>query len=167
MTLVGQGWNYSNNENLTWTYSPSVPGAKVSINFTVFDIENSWDFLTIYDGNSIAAPTLGTYTGLLGPGVVTATPGNVTGCLTFVFTSDGIFTPQGWPALITSTIPCQLINSVFSSSIPAAQPNGIIQICQGETVTFSGNGTFSNTSAGANYIWSFGNGATASGTTVA
>jgi subtilisin-like proprotein convertase family protein len=161
----GAGGNYSANENITWTYCPSVPGAKVSMNFTLFDIENSWDFLTIYDGNSIAAPTLGTYTGAIGPGVVTATPGNASGCLTFVFTSDGIINYQGWAANISCTLPCQLINSVFLSSNPAPQANGIIQICQGQTVTFNGIGTFSDNATGASYLWSFGNGATAAGTT--
>ena len=161
----GAGGNYSAGENISWTYCPSVAGAKVSMNFSLFDLEDSFDFLTIYDGNSTAAPSLGTYTGVLGPGVVTATPSNASGCLTFVFTSDGSVNYQGWAALISCTTPCQFINSVFVSSNPAPQGSGIIQICQGQTVTFNGAGNFSNNGTGANYVWSFGNGATANGTT--
>lgn len=81
--------SYSNGENITFTICPSTPGTFATVNFTTFDTEDSFDFLTIYDGDNTGANTLGTYTGTTGPGFVSATSSNTTGCLTFVFISDG------------------------------------------------------------------------------
>lgn len=147
--------NYTSSQTLVFTICPSTPGSKIRVNFTSFNLENNYDFLQIYDGNSTAAPSLGAYTGTAGPGVVQATTSNVSGCLTFRFTSDNIIVSSGWIGTITCITPCQTITSNFLSSNPAPQADGIIRICQGQSVTFNGSGTFSNSSAGANYSWTF------------
>lgn len=147
--------NYNNNQNLTFTICPSTPGAKVRVNFTTFALENNFDFLQIYDGNSTTAPSLGAYTGTAGPGIVQATSSNTSGCLTFRFTSDASFRDVGWIGTISCVQPCQSIVSNFVSSNPAPQADGVIRICQGQSVTFNGSGTFSNSSAGATYNWTF------------
>ncbi len=156
---------YTNNQNLTFTICPSTPGAQVRVNFSAFNLENNWDFLYIYNGNSTAAPSLGVYTGTTSPGIVTATTANPSGCLTFRFTSDGSVTSSGWVAAISCVVPCQTITSNFISSNPPPGPDGIIRICQGQSVSFVGSGTFSTSGTGANYQWNFGNGTTANGTT--
>ena len=97
----GAAGNYANGQDFTYTICPSTPGSKVTVNFTTFDTENNYELLTIYDGNSIAAPTLGSYTGTAGPGMVSATAGNATGCLTFVFKSDGFGVKQSMKKGVT------------------------------------------------------------------
>jgi hypothetical protein len=61
--------NYGNSQTFVYTICPSTPGAKVIVNFSAFNLENSFDFLQVFDGNSVAAPSLGTYTGAAGPGL--------------------------------------------------------------------------------------------------
>jgi len=161
----GSGGNYGNSQTFVYTICPSTAGSKVRVNFTAFDLENSWDFLEIFDGNTTGAPSLGAYTGTTGPGIVQATPGNATGCLTFRFTSDGSGTRVGWAGVISCVAPCQTITANFLSSTPAAS-GGIIKICPGQSVNFTGSGTFSSSGAGAVYTWNFGDGTSANGTSV-
>ncbi len=158
--------DYNNSLTQVFTICPSTAGAKVRALFTSFQTEGSLDFLEIFDGNSVAAPTLGTYSGTSSPGTVQATPGNASGCLTFRFTSDGSVTYPGWEATLSCIVPCQTITSNLVSTNEAAGAGGIIRICQGESVNFVGSGTFSSSSAGATYTWSMGNGATVSGTNI-
>ena len=159
----GSGGNYNSSESRTVTICPGVAGNKVKVNFTTFDLENNYDFMYVYDGPNTSAPTLGAYTGAVGPGSVQATGTNTSGCVTFVFTSDASITYTGWVASISCITPCETINSVFNSATPAPV-GGIIKVCQGATVTFNGSGTFSSGSgAGATYSWDFGNTLTGSG----
>jgi subtilisin-like proprotein convertase family protein len=162
----GATGNYNPNQTQIFTYCPGVTGGRVRMSFTQFDLQNGFDFLTIYDGASTSSPNLGTYTGLAGPGIVEATLTNGTGCLTFVFQSDDITQNAGWSANISCIQPCQTIVSNLVSTAPVAQVDGIIRICQGQQVTFNGNGTFSQTGTGATYNWSFGDGLPLNGTTV-
>ncbi|MFM7726079.1 MAG: PKD domain-containing protein, partial [Flavobacteriales bacterium] len=162
----GAAGNYGPNETQIYTFCPSVAGGRVRLTFTQFNLQNGFDFLTIYDGGSTSAPTLGVYTGLTGPGIAEATITNGTGCLTFVFQSDDLTQNAGWSANISCIQPCQTIVSNLISTSPTAQADGIIRICQGQQVTFNGSGTFSQSGVGATYNWSFGDGVPINGTTV-
>ena len=168
-TFYDSGGNasaYGINESFTKTFCPPVAGNKLQMVFTTFNLENNFDFLTIYDGPNAASPTLGSYTGVNGPGMVQSTAANASGCLTFVFTSDGSVNNAGWAATISCITPCETINAVFNSSTPAPGAGNIIRICQGASVTFSGSATFSSgNSTGATYSWNFDNGLTGSGQT--
>ena len=155
--------NYGNNQSFTFTICPSNPNSRVSVNFSSFNLEANYDFLSIYNGNSTTAPLIGTYSGTTSPGVITASLTNASGCLTFRFTTDGSITRAGWVAAISCIAGCQTITSNFVSSNPAPQANGIIRVCQGQAVNFSGNGTFSGSSAGATYSWSIANGINVAG----
>ena len=161
----GSAGAYGNSQSLVYTLCPSTSGSQIALNFTSFDLENNYDFLEIFDGDNVNAPSLGAYTGTAGPGNVQATPSNASGCITFRFTSDGSVTAAGWAATISCTEPCQTITANFNSSNPVSQ-SGIIQACPGDNVSFSGSGTFSDNGAGATYTWDFGDGSTASGTNV-
>ncbi|MEX1193272.1 MAG: PKD domain-containing protein, partial [Brumimicrobium sp.] len=160
----GSTGDYSSNETFTFTICPDTPGSLVEVDFTSFELENNYDDLTIYDGDNTGATTLGTYTGNTGPGFVSATNGNTSGCLTFVFDSDGSVTDLGWEALISCSEPCQTINSQLDNTNPVADGDDVIRICQGESITFNGSGTFSDSGAGATYEWDLGDGNTANGT---
>jgi len=56
------------------------------------------------------------------------------------------------------SLPCQSIEAFISSSLPSTHSDGIIRICQGESVQFEGEGVFSLDGTGAVYHWDFGNG---------
>jgi hypothetical protein len=95
----GSAANYSDDERLIWTIAP-VNATSVTVNFSSFSAENTWDYLYIYDGNSINAPLIGYYTGTNSPGTITSSGGS----LTFEWRSDCATTASGWNASWTSTI---------------------------------------------------------------
>jgi len=97
----GSGGNYFNNENYVMTFCSSVSGECVQLLFSAFDLEDGYDFLTVYNGPNTSSPVLGSYTGNNIPGVLTAT----SGCLTIEFTSDFTGRADGWEASI-NCVPC-------------------------------------------------------------
>jgi hypothetical protein len=118
--------NYGNSQNFTATFCAPA-GQYLSFNFTAFNLENGWDFLDIYNGPTVGAPLLGSYTGTGGPGIITSTQG---GCLTFVFSSDNSFVFSGWAATITcSTTPPSTGNDCGSS----------LPFCTGVAYSFPNN----------------------------
>ena len=95
--------NYVNNSNDTTIICPSVPGGFVTVTFLSFDTEAGWDDLTIFNGSGVLGTSFGTFDGTTIPGPFTST--DITGCLTFVFQSDGSVTNSGWDAEITCSAP--------------------------------------------------------------
>ena len=156
---AGNTGKYAANQSFVWTICPSSPGL-ISMNFTTFDVEGNWDLLEVFDGNSVAATSLGAYDNnvpLLG--VVQATNANPTGCLTFRFTSDGSGQYAGWAATISCVEPCQSVQASITATVPAVS-SGIIKICQGDNVTFNGGGVYSQNNlyyaqanATSTYLW--------------
>ena len=153
------GAGYSNGEDYTFTICPDVPGNVIYLTFLTFNLDqsgpqNSWDVLSIFDGDNTSALSLGDYQGTtLQNIIVSGTVFNVTGCLTLVFHSnnvgEGIFA-----ASLQCTIPCEhpTAAAVMSESVPAL-------ICQGETVSFNGSG--SEAVPGyflVQYLWEFDDG---------
>jgi uncharacterized repeat protein (TIGR01451 family) len=100
----GSGANYANNLSLVATYNPTVAGEKVSFYLTSEAIENNFDYLYVYNGNSTSAPLVATITGInLWNGYhFTSTASN--GALTFRFTSDNATTKSGWIANLSTTL---------------------------------------------------------------
>ncbi|KAB1160462.1 T9SS type A sorting domain-containing protein [Tenacibaculum aiptasiae] len=89
--------NYGNGKNCTWLIKPA-NGGKVTLNFSSFNTESGYDFVTVYDGSSASATQLGKFSGTSTPSAVTST-----GNAMFVkFTSDGSVTAAGWAANYTS-----------------------------------------------------------------
>lgn len=109
--------NYSNGESGVATFCPSVAGQYVSVTFTSFDTESGYDELTVYNGNSTAAPVLGVYSGNSGPCTITSSAAN--GCLTFEFTSDGSVVYSGWVATINCVAAASGIPGSICSNAPA------------------------------------------------
>ena len=149
---------YSNNENFTYTICPDTPNDAVSLTFLTFNLSGAggapMDQMTIYDGSSTAATTLGSYAGTSLQGVtVNASPLNSTGCLTIVFRSNdtgvGVFA-----ASINCYTPCQ--RPVAAATMSQADP---VKICVGESITF--NSSTSSAAPGFNIAsrqWDFGDG---------
>lgn len=98
-TDSGNSGNYSNDERSIWTISPS-NALSVTLNFSSFSLENNWDYLYIYNGNSINAPLLGIFTGSNIPPTLVANSGS----MTVEFRSDCATTFPGWEAQWTSQI---------------------------------------------------------------
>ena len=117
----GANSNHSNNENIIYTICPDNPGEIVTVYFTSFYLENQgdgcFDGLTIYDGPDdeiedyrILPPggdTMWCWDRTSSPSGsgdlqgMTITSTHETGCLTFLFESDGSVTSDGWEAIIT------------------------------------------------------------------
>ena len=106
-------YNYSVDEDYQITLFPrtsgqsvsSSTGQSVSIWFDYVSLEQGYDFITIYDGESINAPVLvpPTSDGSLINQTVTASETNESGALTITFVSDGSITNSGWAAHIGCT----------------------------------------------------------------
>jgi gliding motility-associated-like protein len=97
----GTSGTYQNSESYTMTFCSSTPGDRLQFVFTLFNTENSFEHLIIYDGPNTSSPQIGNYTGTTSPGTITSTGT----CLTFVFTSDGSVTYDGWAATISCLAP--------------------------------------------------------------
>ncbi|MCK7592044.1 PKD domain-containing protein, partial [Subsaxibacter sp. CAU 1640] len=165
----GASGNYTSNEALVLKICPPSPGDIIQLNFTLFNTQLNRDIMTIYDGDSTAAPVLGSFSGgaANSPGLVQASAGNASGCLTIEWVSDDSGNGPGWAATINCYTPCQTIVASIDSTDPAfdAGTNSVIADVD-EVITFNGSATFSSSGAGATYTWDFGDGTTATGQNV-
>lgn len=163
----GEFANYSDNETLVYTICPENPGERIRIDFTEFNLQQNTDNLFIYDGDSTASLLQGVFSGTSSPGFwIASLNNNPSGCLTIEFISDTSGNTTGWAATISCTTPCQDITSQLDSTSPAANGDGVIEVCLGENITLSGSGVFEVDGTGATYTWDLGDGNTAPGQTV-
>lgn len=107
----GASTNYSDDERDIWVISPT-GASTVTLNFSLFNIEDTWDYLYIYDGNSVWAPLIGYYTGVNSPGTIISTGG----ALTIEFRSDCGTNAAGWEANWTSTSPDNILPTTSVST---------------------------------------------------
>jgi len=91
--------DYTDSEEYIRVMIPNLPNNKVKLTFESFDLEEDYDYLYVYDGNSTTAPDLSpggfTGTGFL-PGPFTSTAAD--GSLTVKFYSDGGVVESGYVA---------------------------------------------------------------------
>ena len=132
----GGAANYPNNANQTQTICPGTAGQCITLMFTAFNLENNWDYLYIYDGNSIAAPLVATLTGTTLPGNITST----TGCLTLRFTSDGIIDAPGWTANVICN-PCGAPPPPPPGPAIASDCNQAVNVCTNASFQVDPNGS--------------------------
>ncbi len=131
--------NYVNNETYTYTFYPSTPNSKLKVIFNSFRTENSWDGLSIYNGNTIAAPLFssglpagfnattcpaGSFYGTNSPGTLISTAAD--GSLTFKYTTDTSVTYAGWDATIICVTVPKIISFTPTSACVGATPTVII-----------------------------------------
>ncbi|MFN8349900.1 MAG: PKD domain-containing protein [Flavobacteriales bacterium] len=157
----GQGaTGYTNNEDDTYTLCPDVPGSLISLSFVTFNLSLAGvapvDNLTIYDGPNTAAPLLGSFTGTSLQGqTISASTGNASGCLTFVWHSNNTGTGV-FAASIHCFQPCT--PPVAAATMTQAAP---ARVCMGTSVNFDGSG--STAQPGYNLVswtWDFDDGTT-------
>lgn len=151
------GGGYGNNEHFIITICPGDPDSSITLSFVIFNLSAAGsiptDQLSIYDGPNTSAPLIGTWSGTNSPGIVAASFGNTSGCLTVEFTSNEMGTGV-FAASISCAHPCEppTASAVMSEPSPAL-------ICQGEELFF--NGSTSTAASGFNivqYVWDFGDG---------
>ncbi|MFT7351444.1 MAG: gliding motility-associated-like protein, partial [Flavobacterium sp.] len=109
----GQAGNYFNNEDQIATICPINTGDAVTVTFSAFNTQATFDGLYVFNGNSIAAPLIpstnpgggvpggvaGSFWGTTNPGSFTSSAAN--GCLTFRFRSNGSTVSSGYLASVT------------------------------------------------------------------
>ncbi len=113
----GAGGNYMANESQVANIFPDTPGDIITVTFTAFNTESGNDVLTVYDGPNTTYPLIGTYSGSTIPGPFTAT--DLSGALTFVFTSNNTIQSSGWAADITCFTPPTCGNTFYDSGGPS------------------------------------------------
>lgn len=87
----GPSGNYEADERMVWLIQ-APQGNNITLQFTSFELESTFDKLIIYDGATVNSPLLGTYTGnTLPPGIQSST-----NSLTIEFRSDCATQLSGW-----------------------------------------------------------------------
>ena len=169
------GPGYSNNESSVITLCPDTPGEIISVVFNLFDLDltddnpapnaTNVDYMSVYDGTSTAANSLGTYSGNDLQGVVIeATQLNTSGCITLAFTSNTIGTGM-FTASVSCETPCN--NPIAGGLIVDGLTNDSITVCVGEEVNFQEQGSFAQMGFNlVDYTWDFMDGNSASGQNV-
>ncbi|MES2515010.1 MAG: N-acetylmuramoyl-L-alanine amidase [Bacteroidota bacterium] len=94
----GASANYADDERKLWLFQPAGGATSVSMSFTSFSLENNYDYLYIYDGNSVNSTLIGKYTSTVSPGTINSTGPN----LLIEFRSDCATTAAGWVATYTT-----------------------------------------------------------------
>ena len=90
----GPDGTYSTSENYTATFT--APG-NITLSFTSFNTESSWDYMYVYDGTTSGTVLLNKVSGTTIPSSVTATSGT----MTVTWYSDSSVVRDGWVATIT------------------------------------------------------------------
>lgn len=162
----GASGDYAYSEDYILTICPENPGQKIRIDFTEFNTELGKDFMYVFDGDNISAPSLGTFDGPLNPFAIMATSSNASGCLTIRFTSSPTIPATGWVGNISCFIPCQTITAQLDLASPAPNGNGYIRVCPNKEIILEGSATFSEDGTGATYEWDMGDGTILTGQSV-
>ncbi|RZJ27525.1 MAG: T9SS type A sorting domain-containing protein, partial [Flavobacterium sp.] len=95
----GTAGDYTDNQYYVRTLIPSQPQKKIRLTFSAFNLEEDYDFLTIYDGPNVDAPEYGSYTGtFISSPIESSSPD---GALTVKFFSDQGITASGYVATVS------------------------------------------------------------------
>ena len=129
----GSTGDYSNNELITTTIFPENPGDIVTFTFNSFNIENNWDFLTVYDGPDNTFTEIGVFTGTTIPDPISST--DPSGALTFVFDSDGSVTYPGYEILTSCGPPPTCLAPTNLIAALSGSDSAVVSWTAGESET--------------------------------
>ncbi len=135
----------------TYTFYPSIPGAKVSVVFSAFSVETCCDPLRLYNGNSTASPQIWSFLSGI-PTSFTSTAAD--GSLTFQFYSDVSIVSSGWAAtlsLVGGVTPITTQPVVSNTVCPGVVPTFSVGATGTVTYQWVNNGT-TNSNAGGTVI---------------
>jgi gliding motility-associated-like protein len=146
------------------TICPGGDETQVNLFFLGFDLSVG-DTLSIFDGDSDAAPLLYAATGdSLLFATVSPTASNASGCLTVLFVSNGDANVGDFSVRITCGVPCNYPIAVMEGNELNSAPADTVKICPGESVEFDATGSQWTEDATPTYFWDFGDGVTATTT---
>jgi N-acetyl-anhydromuramyl-L-alanine amidase AmpD len=111
----GAAANYGNEERSTWLIQPTSGGSTITLTFSAYALEDTYDFLWIYDGTSPSGALIGKYSGT-SPGTVTA----YSGAIFMEFRSDCATTAAGWTANYTTSAAASCAMPTGLGSTPTA-----------------------------------------------
>ncbi|RRO25588.1 M12 family metallo-peptidase [Flavobacteriaceae bacterium 14752] len=120
----GLNGNYNNNEVVIKTFYPNVPGNAIALDINTLDLETDFDFMSIYDGESINDTPFADGIDLTGSSPTTTffQATNPVGAITVEFTSDFSVNTSGWDITISCV---SLSNSEFSQNDISVYPNPV------------------------------------------
>lgn len=91
--------DYTNDQSYVRTLIPNLPQKKIKIEFSAFNLEQDFDFLTIFDGPNTDSPSFGAFTGeFVSSPIVSSSPD---GSLTLQFFADQGVVESGFVGLVT------------------------------------------------------------------
>jgi len=116
--------NYQDNETMEKTFYPDSTNEKITLTINEFDIEEDFDFMSIYDGDSTDAPVFLDGENLSGSDLTTTffEATNEAGAITVKFTSDFFANLSGWDITVSCTT---LSNQEFTESDFSVFPNPV------------------------------------------
>ncbi|MBN2273769.1 MAG: T9SS type A sorting domain-containing protein, partial [Bacteroidales bacterium] len=103
--------DYQNNMSCEKLIQPA-DGGIITLTFTEFSTESGYDFVRVYDGATVSAPQLGTFSGSSLPPVLTSSGGNM--LITFI--TDYSVAAAGWSAAYTTQPLSGCINETFTAA---------------------------------------------------
>ena len=127
----GPSGDFQNGEAFTMTVEPTTPGTKMKVEFTYFDCGTQgegWDYLMIYDGESVTDPLIVSSDNVGNDGmldVFTAT--NFSGALTFYFQSSSYVPNPGWEGVF-SCAPLSGTDLALESILPSENSPSFIKL---------------------------------------
>ncbi|HOI00663.1 MAG TPA: C10 family peptidase [Bacteroidales bacterium] len=142
--------NYENNMDCYWLIHPEDSVTKIYLNFSMFDVADDGDVVTIYNGETTSAPVLGTFKLSSPPAQVVSTSSK----MLVRWTTNGSGTAAGWQAYYTTSNP-----NFCSSQATHTAPSGTISDGSG-AAKYSNNVTCAwliSPSGGGNLTISFTN----------
>ncbi|MCC2546610.1 N-acetylmuramoyl-L-alanine amidase [Hymenobacter sp. BT175] len=120
----GSAANYTNDARQSQLIAPT-GATSVSLAFSSFDLESSYDHLLVFNGDNNRAPLIGKYSGTTNPGTLTASSGK----MYLEFRSDCATTRPGFAANWTATIPtstsCPTDNFEANGTLSASAAVGV------------------------------------------
>ncbi len=150
----GASGNYQDDERELWLFGDA-NASNVTLNFTAFDLELNYDYMFIYDGDSVNSPLIGVYNGTTSPGTIVSTGSY----LLVEFRSDCGTTNPGWEANYTINYPVEVSFSQSTSNI--TESNTTVNFEVGLSLTSTQNVSVDYTvtgtaTSGADYLLSNG-----------
>lgn len=160
----GATGQHGENQNSKITFIPGSSNSKIKVTFTQFLLD-PLATLTVYDGLNESAFIIATFNSSITPiGLnIAATSANISGALTFVFTS-GSGNGLGWVADVSCVFPCQPFQVQLNEQLLSHPLEDSIytKVCPLDLVTFGAEAIFLNnnvnylqTQSNTKFIWSF------------
>jgi len=145
----GPGGQYNNSVTYSVTFCSGTSDC-IEVSFVSFNMENTFDFVNVYDGNSTTANQIAHLTG-------TTLPTNITssnGCLTIEMTTDGSVTQDGFELTVNCTSNCYVPPPPPTNNDPcSAMALNVDSVCNSITATTLGatNSTIPAPTCAGNY----------------